>query len=138
MKQTGLVDQLTRSREMSETDSKPVNSGHILVVDDDFGTREALRLQIVNLGHQGEAVASGTIALQRLREEAFDLVLLDVIMPELDGYQVLTEIKQDPSLKHIPVIMVSALDDIASVVRCIESGAEDYLPKPFDPTLLRA
>jgi response regulator RpfG family c-di-GMP phosphodiesterase len=68
----------------------------------------------------------------------FDLVLLDIMMPEIDGFQVLSRMKADPSLRDIPVIMISALDEIKSVVRCIESGAEDFLSKPFDPVLLRA
>src|SRR5437773_8068926 len=70
--------------------------------------------------------------------ENFDLVLLDIMMPEIDGYQVLGRMKAEPALRDIPVIMISALDEIQSVVRCIEMGAEDYLGKPFDPVLLRA
>jgi nitrate/nitrite-specific signal transduction histidine kinase len=73
-----------------------------------------------------------------VRERKFDLVLLDVMMPEMDGYETLRLMKADPQLRDIPVIMISALDDIHSVVRCIELGAEDYLPKPFDAVLLRA
>jgi class 3 adenylate cyclase len=71
-------------------------------------------------------------------EGAFDLILLDIMMPEMNGYQVLQELKADPALSHIPVIMISALDEIDSIVRCIESGAEDYLTKPFNPVLLKA
>jgi DNA-binding response OmpR family regulator len=73
-----------------------------------------------------------------MQEQAFDLVLLDIMMPEMNGYQVLEHLKADDSLRHIPVIMISALDDMESVVRCIELGAEDYLFKPFNPTLLKA
>jgi class 3 adenylate cyclase len=73
-----------------------------------------------------------------LKGEPFDLILLDVMMPEMNGYQVLEQLKADPDLRAIPVIVLSALDEIGSVVRCIELGAEDYLPKPFDPVLLRA
>jgi len=80
----------------------------------------------------------GEKALQRLREQPFDLVLLDVMMPKLDGYGTLAGLKADEKLRAIPVIMISALDELSSVVRCIEAGAEDYLPKPFNPTLLRA
>ena len=65
-------------------------------------------------------------------------MLLDIVMPGLDGVAVLDRIKADPKLHHLPVIMISGLDDYDNVVRCIESGAEDYLPKPFDPVLLRA
>src|SRR5262249_52757935 len=70
--------------------------------------------------------------------EPFDLILLDIMMPEMNGYQVLQELKADETLRHIPVIMISALDEIDSIVRCIESGAEDYLTKPFNPVLLKA
>ena len=78
------------------------------------------------------------MALELLRRQNFDLVLLDISMPEMNGYEVLEQMKADAELRHIPVIMISAIEEIASVVRCIELGAEDYLPKPFDPTLLRA
>jgi two-component system cell cycle response regulator len=73
-----------------------------------------------------------------VQTQKFDLLLLDIMMPEMNGYQVLQRLKSDPQLRDIPVIMISALDEIESVVRCIEMGAEDYLPKPFDPVLLRA
>ena len=76
--------------------------------------------------------------MEALGAEPFDIVLLDVLMPELDGYDTLAQIERDEKLRHVPVIMVSALEDIESVVRCIEMGAADYLPKPFDPVLLRA
>jgi two-component system, cell cycle response regulator len=84
------------------------------------------------------AVANGLEALEALRDGLFDCVLLDVLMPGMDGYQVLEHIRREPKLRHTPVIMISALEDVDSVVRCIEMGAEDYLPKPFDPVLLRA
>src|SRR5262249_45115510 len=77
-------------------------------------------------------------ALELLRSTSVDVVLLDIVMPELDGIGALEQIKADPDLQDVPVIMISALDDYDSVVRCIELGAEDYLPKPFDPVLLRA
>ena len=73
-----------------------------------------------------------------LRSRPFDLVLLDIVMPLADGFQVLAAMKDDPALRHVPVIVISAVEDMESVVRCIEMGAEDYLPKPFDPALLRA
>jgi adenylate cyclase len=111
----------------------------ILVVDDDEGNRYTLsrRLRRENFTDITEAV-DGRSALTALRERSFDLVLLDVMMPEMDGYEVLSHIKSDMNLRDIPVIMISALDAIDSVVRCIELGAEDYLPKPFNPTLLKA
>jgi class 3 adenylate cyclase len=73
-----------------------------------------------------------------IRSRPYDLVLLDIIMPEVDGYQVLEQLKGDSALRDIPVIVISAIDEMESVVRCIEMGAEEYLPKPFDPVLLRA
>jgi class 3 adenylate cyclase len=82
--------------------------------------------------------ASGRAALELVRQRPCDLVLLDVMMPEMDGYEMLRRLKADPELRHIPVLMISALDELDSVVRGIELGAEDYLPKPFDPVLLRA
>jgi two-component system cell cycle response regulator len=71
-------------------------------------------------------------------DASFDVVLLDIIMPELDGYETLSRIKTDDRLRHIPVIMISGVDELSSVVRCIEMGATDYLPKPFDAAILRA
>jgi adenylate cyclase len=111
----------------------------ILVVDDDESNRYTIsqRLRRENFTDITEAV-NGRAALTILRERAFDLVLLDIMMPEMDGYEVLSHIKSDMTLRDIPVIMISALDAIDSVVRCIELGAEDYLPKPFNPTLLKA
>jgi len=111
----------------------------ILLVDDDEGNRYTLarRLRRESFTDITEAV-DGRTALTILRERPFDLVLLDVMMPEMDGYEVLSQIKSDMTLRDIPVIMISALDAIDSVVRCIEMGAEDYLPKPFNPTLLKA
>lgn len=110
----------------------------ILVVDDDEDNREVLRRRLERSGYRVGCAENGVQALTVLAEEAYDLVLLDVMMPELDGYQVLERMKGAPKTRDIPVIMISALDDVASVVRCIERGAEDYLPKPFDPILLRA
>jgi adenylate cyclase len=110
----------------------------ILVVDDDRVNRMLLCRELERQGHRVATAEDGGRALAALRAEPFDLVLLDVLMPELDGYETLAQIERDEKLRHVPVIMVSALEDIESVVRCIEMGAEDYLPKPFDPVLLRA
>ena len=93
------------------------------------------------LEQQGHTVAfaeHGRGALDLLRRQHFDLMLLDVLMPELDGYQVLAELKLDPHLRDIPVIMTSSLDELDSVARCVEMGAEDYLTKPINPVLLNA
>jgi signal transduction histidine kinase len=112
--------------------------GHILVVDDNRMNRIKLSRSLEQQGHQVGLAEDGRQALEMLRAEAFDVVLLDIIMPGLDGYQVLEHIKAEPELRDVPVIVISALDELDSVVRCIEMGAEDYLPKPFSPVLLRA
>lgn len=116
----------------------PAITGRILIVDDLADNREVLAKRLLRQGHTTAEAADGSQALEMLAAEAFDLVLLDVMMPGMDGYTALRHIKSHPALRHIPVIMISALDEIASVVRCIETGAEDFLPKPFNPTLLRA
>src|SRR5512135_2356014 len=112
--------------------------GHILVVDDHRTTRLKLCLGLKQQGHTVSEAENGMQALEKLRTEAFDLVLLDILMPEMDGYQVLGRMKEDRFLRDMPVIVISAMDDLESVVKGIELGAEDYLPKTFDPVLLRA
>jgi signal transduction histidine kinase len=112
--------------------------GHILIVDDHKTNRLKLSLGLKKQGHTVALAENGQQALDMLRAESFDVVLLDIIMPELDGYQVLEQMKSDSELRDIPVIMISAVEEIESVVRCIEMGAEDYLPKSFDPVLLKA
>ena len=111
---------------------------NVLVVDDTEMNRDMLCSLLEADGHKSAVAENGRLALELLRAKPFDLVLLDVMMPEMNGYQVLEHVKSDSSLRDIPVIVLSALDEIGSVVRCIELGAEDYLPKPFDPVLLRA
>ena len=110
----------------------------ILVVDDDEGNREVLGRRLQRLGYGVVEACDGVEALERMAGEGIDLVLLDVMMPRLDGFAVLARHHDDPAIRDIPVIMISALDDVSSVVRCIEAGAEDYLTKPFDPVLLKA
>ncbi len=122
----------------SATAGGVLNAGVILVVDDNAANREMLGRRLEREGHQVQLAAGGREALELLRERRVDLVLLDVMMPEVDGYAVLQQLKTDVALRDIPVLMISALDEVESVVRCIELGAEDYLPKPFDPVLLRA
>jgi adenylate cyclase len=118
--------------------SHGARSSRILIVDDTEATRELLARRLEREGHHVVEVANGRAALDRVALEIFDLVLLDMMMPDLNGYEVLTQLKADVRFRHIPVIIISALDEIDSVVRCIEAGAEDYLSKPFDPILLRA
>ena len=110
----------------------------ILVVDDVADNREVLRRRLEREGHAVETAEHGRRALDLVAARPYDLVLLDVLMPELDGYAVLDALKGQAATRDIPVIMLSASDDLAGIVRCIEHGAEDYLHKPFDPVLLRA
>ncbi len=116
-----------------------MNDARILIVDDVEDNRYTLGMLLDLEGYtQVEHACDGAEALERLRDKAFDIVLLDVMMPNLNGYQVLERLKADGRLHRMPVIMISALQEIDSVVRCIELGAEDYLPKPFNPVLLKA
>lgn len=110
----------------------------ILIVDDQAENCAVLQRRLEREGHRCVSVHDGASALSRLAAEPFDLVLLDIMMPGIDGREVLRRIKADAELRHLPVIMISALDQLESVVACIEQGAEDYLPKPFNPVLLRA
>jgi adenylate cyclase len=111
----------------------------LLVVDDNEDNRYTLTRRLGREGFSNIVTATnGREALELLRAKPIDLVLLDIMMPDMNGYEVLEHLKADPQLQHIPVIMISAVDEIESVIRCVELGAEDYLSKPFNPTLLRA
>jgi signal transduction histidine kinase len=121
----------------------PAKSGiqpqaQLLIVEDNPENRDVLRRRLEREGHAVHDAENGSAALEALRSRPFDLVLLDILMPVMNGYEVLTAMKADTELREIPVIMISALGEMQSVVRCIQAGAEDYLPKPFDPVLLRA
>jgi adenylate cyclase len=118
--------------------AEAVQSSRILVVDDNASNRDVLERRLAREGHQVAAAANGTAALELVGDGTFDLILLDLIMPEMSGFEVLRRLKAAEHTSHIPVIVISALDEIDSVVRCIEAGAEDYLTKPFNPILLRA
>ena len=109
----------------------------ILVVDDNETNRDLLSRQVEAQGYQAVTAANGQQAMEMIATGVYDLILLDIMMPEINGYQVLQWIR-DSSWRHTPVIVISALDEIDSVVKCIEMGAEDYLSKPFNPTLLKA
>ena len=126
---------LSQAFDVREEDVEPAR---ILVVDDEPFNLDVLEQELELLGHESVRAANGEEALARLEVESFDLALLDVMMPRLDGYGVLERMKSHEAWRHIPVIMISALTELSSVVRCIESGAEDYLPKPFEPVLLKA
>lgn len=118
--------------------AQPMPSAKLLAVDDDPMNRDMLSRRLEKLGYEVTDASNGREALQKLKDGNFDLVLLDILMPDLDGFQTLEFLKADPRLRHVPVIMLTALDDVGSTVRCIEAGAEDYVPKPFNPTVLRA
>lgn len=115
-----------------------LDPGRILVVDDNADIRDLLALQLERLGHVVALAEDGRRGLKKIREQQFDLVLLDVVMPEINGYQVLENLKADPILRHVPVVVISALDGLDSIVKCIELGAEDYLFKPLNAVLLKA
>lgn len=136
-----LMDEVVRSMR-STTDNHvaevAVQEASLLVVDDKESNRDLLSRRLDRQGFKVEVAENGQQALEMIRQRSYDLVLLDIIMPEMNGYQVLAELKNDPHLSHIPVIMISALDEIDSVVRCIEMGAEDYLQKPFNQVILKA
>ncbi len=127
---------------MQEFDEAPHRhnacGGLILVVDDNETNRDILMRRLRRDGYEVVTAADGPEALRVVQEQSFDLVLLDIMMPWLNGFQVLERLKATPWLRDIPVIMISALDEIESVVRCIEMGAEDFMPKPFNPVLLHA
>lgn len=112
--------------------------GKVLVVDDSESNRDMLSRRLERQGHRTAQAENGQAALCLLAAEAFDLILLDVMMPGMDGCETLARLKADPRWRHLPVIMISAQTELDSVVRCIELGAEDYLPKPFNPVLLQA
>jgi CheY-like chemotaxis protein/predicted metal-dependent HD superfamily phosphohydrolase len=116
----------------------PDSRGRMLVVDDDRINRMMLERALTQQGYDVAVAENGRQALEMLGAQSFDVVLLDILMPELDGYETLSRIKADPILHHLPVIMISAIEEMESVVRCIEMGVTDYLPKPFNPSLLRA
>jgi class 3 adenylate cyclase len=118
--------------------ASPGEFGRLLVVDDNEANLDLLYRRLGRQGHEVEIASSGRQALAALALRPFDLVLLDVVMPGMDGYQVLVQLKAEERFRHVPVIMMSALGELDSVVRCIELGAEDYLTKPFEPVLLKA
>ncbi len=133
----GLVN-TTRPLAEGAASTKASEQGYLLVVDDNETNRNLLARHLESQGHTVALAENGRQALEMIQKDSFDLVLLDVMMPEMDGFQVLTHMKGDLSWKNLPVIMISALGEMDSVVQCIEMGAEDYLPKPFNPVLLKA
>ncbi|MDP8207870.1 MAG: hybrid sensor histidine kinase/response regulator [Candidatus Electryonea clarkiae] len=110
----------------------------ILIVDDNELNRILLNDLVVALGYKPLLAINGAVALKLMETQIPDIVLLDILMPELDGYGVLDRMKSSETLRHTPVIMITAIDDIESAARCIEKGADDYMTKPFNSTLLKA
>ena len=143
-----IIGQLTHALTATATTTTPplpsatspngVLSGRLLLADDNELNRDMLARRLERLGYAVQVAEHGLAALNTLRNAPFDLLLLDLMMPIMDGYAVLGEMKNDPLLRHIPIIVLSALDEVESVVRSIEMGADDYLFKPFDPVLLNA
>jgi adenylate cyclase len=120
------------------TSSRSPQAGEILVVDDNRVNRLLLGRALEQLGHAVTFAENGVEALRVLRQRTVDLILLDIEMPEMDGYQVLEALAADPRLRDLPVVMMSSVEEVDSVARCIEMGAEDYLFKPVNPVLLKA
>jgi len=116
----------------------PRRCGSILVVDDDESNREILARHLERQGHRVARAQDGIEGLGMLRKDSFDILILDVMMPGMNGYQLLETVKSDEALKDVQVIVISALDDTKGIARCIELGAEDYLPREFEPVILRA
>ena len=120
------------------TSPRNTPAGTLLVVDDNRVNRLLLGRALEQLGHAVSFAENGRQALEALRQRAVDLILLDIEMPEMDGYETLAALAADPRLRDIPVVMMSSVEEVDSVARCIELGAEDYLFKPVNPVLLRA
>jgi adenylate cyclase len=138
---TGVIESLLKSVRpiaAKEADLAIVQRSRILVVDDNASNRDLLSRRLQRQGHIVLQAEDGTVALALIEKEPPDLVLLDLMMPGISGYDVLNSLKNDTRYREIPVIMISALSELDSIVRCIEAGADDYLAKPFDPVLLRA
>jgi CheY-like chemotaxis protein len=120
------------------TTTSATGKARVLVVDDEEGNRELLQRRLEREGYAVVTAAGGHEALGVVAQDPVDVVLLDVMMPDLDGLAVLERLKSDPATHDVPVIMISALDDLGAIASCIEAGAVDYLPKPFEPLILRA
>jgi PleD family two-component response regulator len=128
----------TRQQTASGDLASAAARGSLLIVDDDEANRVVLTRRLKRQGYAVAAAENGERALDMLHADTYDAVLLDIVMPDPDGFEVLRRIKADARLKHLPVIVTSSLAEVESAARCIELGAEDYLIKPFHPTLLQA
>jgi DNA-binding response OmpR family regulator len=112
--------------------------GKILIVDDSAANREILRRRLAPLGYELSLASDGQAALEQIARSPVDLLLLDIVMPGLDGFEILKRLKANPATQNVPVLMLSAIDEMDAVVKCVELGADDYLPKPFPTPLLKA
>jgi class 3 adenylate cyclase len=121
-----------------ETEERVIDPGYCLVVDDNARNRDFLTRLLVRQGHKVATAANGREALERIRADSFDIVFLDIMMPEMNGFEVLRHMRADEQMSKLPVIVISGLSDVDFIAHCIGMGAEDYLPKPFDPVLLKA
>ncbi len=133
-----LLTELISARAGSQRPSPTPREGLVLVVDDLAENRELISRRLSKLGYGVRLASSGEEALASIRTQPADLILLDILMPGIDGLEVLRRLKSDPAVRHIPVVMLSSEDQIDTVVRCITLGADDFLPKPFNSTLLMA
>ncbi len=135
-----IVIKIESARDWSASSTRPPseNAGRVLIVDDENLNREILCRRLLREGYTSIGVASGRAALETLKQETFDIILLDIQMPGIGGIEVLQSLKNDENLRHLPVLMLSALTDVDRVARCVELGADDYLPKPVNAVLLRA
>ena len=127
---------LAKLRPVHTRAADPGRAGSLLVVDDNPTNRDLLSRQLARSGYVVATAATGEAAFARMAAQPFDVVLLDILMPDVDGLEVLRRMKADGQLRSIPVIMISSLDEIDGAIRCLEAGAADYLTKPFDPRLL--
>ncbi|TWU13776.1 Adenylate cyclase [Symmachiella macrocystis] len=134
----GDLDHLHAIFDYKKDSAIATEQGHVLVVDDNDINRDILSRHLEIQGHTVVTARDGKEALELLNNGDFDLMLLDIVMPGINGFEVLARTKSDPRLRETPIIMISALEEMEIVARCIELGAEDYLPKPFNPVVLKA
>jgi len=120
------------------SDLSVTNPASVLIVDDNPVNLRLLIRILTDMGHEVRPAKNGRLALDSAQSSPPDLILLDIMMPEMDGFEVLRELKKDADLRDIPVLIISALDDMASTVKGIKLGADDFLPKPFEQILLKA
>jgi len=137
-KQSPVTDGIASGHNPRNDRKKHMTQPKILIVDDEPFNVDYLEQELEELSYHIITASNGMEALDQVRNEKPDLILLDIMMPVMDGFAVLGELKTDPLLRSIPVIVISAVNDLESVVKGIQLGAEDYLPKPFEPTLLHA